>query len=106
VSFEIGWAATPRLQPHLTLGYNTAHGGLQLPEFTGLFVSDQFYYHDQLLPWEQETWAVGAHYELSSQIGLAFSYGRSGHVEFGHFYEPAVTIGFVRSLEPHHADAR
>ena len=106
VSFEIGWAATPRLRPHLTLGYNTAHGGLQLPEFTGLFVSDQFYYHDQLLPWEQKTWALGARYELSAQIGLSLSYGRSGDVEFGHFYEPAVTFAFSRSLEPRRARAR
>jgi hypothetical protein len=105
-SFEVGWAATPRLQPYLTLAYYTAHGGLELPEFTGLFVSDQFYYHDQLLPWEQKTWAVGARYELSSQIGLAMSYGRSGDVEFGHFYEPAVTFAFSRSLEPRRARAR
>jgi hypothetical protein len=107
VSFEVGWAATPRLQPHLTLGYNTAHGGLLPPDFgSGIFVSDQFYYHDQLLAWEQKTWAVGARYELSDQIGLSMSYGRSGDVEFGHFFEPAVTFTFTRSLEPRRARAR
>lgn len=98
LSFEVGWSPTPRLTPYLTLSYHTAHDGLELPEFTGLFVSDQFYYHDQLLPWEQQTWALGTRYSVSDQIGLYFSYGRSGDVEFGHFYEPAISFGFGWAL--------
>jgi hypothetical protein len=105
-SFEVGWSATPRFQPYLTLAYYVTHGGLELPEFTGLFVSDQFYYHDQLLPWEQKTWAVGARYNLSALSGLSMSYGRSSDVEFGHFYEPAVSFSFNRSFEPQRARAR
>lgn len=94
LSAEFGWQATPLITPYLVLNYTRTHGGLQLTEFTGLFVSDQFYYHDQLLPWEQTTWALGTSYQLSDRLGVRFSYGRSASVKFGHFYEPAVSIAF------------
>jgi hypothetical protein len=106
VTLELGWRATPRLMPYVTVGYYTTHHGLQLTEFVDPFVSDQFYYHDQLLPWEQTTWAAGTRYSLSDRVGLYFSFGRSAHVEFGHFYEPAFSFGFNRSLPPHRARTR
>jgi len=106
LSLEFGWGATPRFMPYVTLTYNTAHDGLELPEFTGLFVSDQFYYHDQLLPWEQTTWALGMRFSLNDQVGLNLSYGRSSDVEFGHFYEPAVTLAVGRNFSTQRARAR
>lgn len=93
LSLEIGWQATPLLTPYLAVNDARTHNGLELPEFTGLFVSDQFYYHDQLLPWEQMSWALGMSYQLSDRLGMSLSYGRSAKVEFGHFYEPAISFG-------------
>lgn len=94
LSAEIGWQVTPLWTTFLVLNDSRTHDGLQIPEFTGIFVSDQWYHHDQLLPWEQTTWSFGANYSLSDRAGLVMSYGRSGPVEFGHFFEPAVSIGF------------
>jgi len=95
LSLEIGWQVTPLWTTYLVLNDSRTHDGLQIPEFTGIFVSDQWYYHDQLLPWEQTTWSLGANYALSDRIGMVMSYGRSGPVEFGHFFDPAVSIGFT-----------
>jgi hypothetical protein len=111
VSFELGWNATPRLMPYVTLTYNTTHGAIELTEFRvplspELFATDEFYYHDQLLPWEQRTWAVGTRYLLSKQVNLHMSYGRSGKVDFGHFYEPAFTFGFSRGFSRNGARSR
>lgn len=93
LSLEFGWQVTPLWTTYLALNDSRTLNGLQLPEFTGIFVSDQFYYHDQLLPWEQTTWSVGANYSLSDRVGMTMSFGRSGPVEFGHFYEPAFSFG-------------
>jgi len=93
LSAEFGWQVTPLLTTYLALNDSRALNGLQLPEFVNPLVSDQFYYHDQLLPWEQTTWSFGANYSLSDRMGMTMSYGRSGPVEFGHFYEPAISFG-------------
>ena len=93
LSLELGWQATPLWTTYLVVNDSRTHNGLYLPEFIDPFVSDQFYHHDQLLPWEQTTWSLGAGYTLSDRIGMTMSYGRSGSVEFGHFYQPAISVG-------------
>lgn len=94
LSLELGWQVTPLWTTYLVLNDVTSHNGLKLPEFVDPFVSDQFFYHDQLLPWEQTTWSFGANYAVSERTAVSMSYGRSGPVEFGHFYDPAISLGF------------
>ena len=94
LSLELGWQATPLWTTYLVLNDVTTFDGLKLPEFIDPFVSDQFFYHDQLLPWEQTSWSLGANYAMTDRIGVSLGYGRSGPVTFGHFYEPAITLGF------------
>lgn len=99
VSLEIGWMATPRFTTRLALSYQKPHGALRFPdEFTGILVNDQWYYHDQLLAWEQSTWALGASYRLSDRLTLSASYGQTLKITFGHAYDPAVTFGLSRSF--------
>lgn len=92
---EMGWRATPRITPYVALVDTWSHNGVPVLEFSGIFVSDQWYYHDQLLPWEQTAWTIGAGYAISDQIGLSFAYGGSDDVEFGFYQEPAVSFGFT-----------
>lgn len=95
LTLELGWLATPRLSPYVVYTDTWSHGGLGVLEFTGIFVSDQWYYHDQLFPWEQSGWTVGTGYALSDRFGLSFGYGRSLDVDFGFFHEPALSAGFT-----------
>lgn len=106
LTLELGWRATPRISPYLVITDTSTHDGLGILEFSGIFVSDQWYYHDQLFPWEQTAWTVGAGYRLSDQFGLSFGYGRSADVDFGFFQEPALSFGLSYGFERGNASAR
>jgi len=95
MTFELGWRITPRVSPYFLLLQTWAYNGYDITDFNpqGIFVSDEWYYHDQLAPWEQTYWAVGAGYQISDELGLSFGYGRTSKVEVGFFREPAVTFG-------------
>lgn len=94
LTFEVGWRATPRWTTYAAITGTWSHNGLPVTEFTGIFVSDQWYYHDQLFPWEQTVWTVGMGYQWSDRLGLSLGYGRSADVEFGFYHEPALSLGF------------
>jgi hypothetical protein len=98
LTLEMTWRATPLISPYFVVTDTWSHDGLDVLEFSGIFVSDQWYYHDQLFPWEQTTWTVGVGYQLSDRLGLSLGYGRSDEVEFGFFHEPAVSIGLNYSF--------
>ena len=91
---EVGWRATPSIAPFLVFTNTQAHNAVDILEIQGLYISDQWYYHDQILPWEQTSWTAGVGYQLNDRMGLSFGYSRSSKVEFGFFLEPAVSIGF------------
>jgi hypothetical protein len=99
LSLETGWVATPTLTGYLNFSYQRPHNALKFPDdFTGILVSDQWYFHDQLLPWEQVTWALGASYQLSDRTMISGSFGRTLWIKFGHEYNPALTLSISRSF--------
>lgn len=103
LSLELGWLATPRLTSFVTLSHVRPHNAVAFPDgFTGILVNDQWYWHDQLLPWEYTTWAVGFSYAISDRYGLSMSYGRTLDIPFGHVYDPALTLGFSRRFSTRH----
>lgn len=99
LTLEVGWRATPRLTPYIAFMDTRSYDGVQIPEFVAPFVSDQWYYHDQLFPWEQSAWTIGTSYQLSDQVGLSFAYGASDDVEFGFVQEPALSVGFIHGFD-------
>lgn len=99
VTLELGWRATPRIAPYFIITDTQPHNGVPILGFSaGIFVSDQWYYHDWLFPWEQRTWTIGSAFQLSDDTGLSFAYGRSDKVKFGFYQEPAVSIGYTRAF--------
>jgi hypothetical protein len=99
ISAEFLWRATPLITPYLSLSHVEPHNALDFPwDFVGIPYSDQYYYHDQLLPWAYTTWSAGVSYQASAKLNLSASYGRSLRVEFGHFYEPAIAINIFRGF--------
>jgi hypothetical protein len=98
-SAEFMWRATPVITPYLSLSHVEPHNALEFPsDFTGIFVNDQWYYHDQLLPWGYTTWSLGVSYQASQRLTFSGSYGRTLNVGFGHLFEPAITINILRNF--------
>ena len=98
LSVELGWRATPRLTPYITLNHVSPHNGMELPEFIGIPYSDQFYWHDQLLAWEFTTYSLGVSLDLPRQSAISMAYGRPLNVKFGHLYEPALSLSYSRGF--------
>ena len=103
VSAEFSWRATPLITPYLHVSYVDPHNGLDLDEFFGFPFSeegfphsDQYYYHDQLLPWGYSTWSLGVNFQAPARMSLTASYGRSLNIGFGHEYEPAMSLSIAR----------
>ena len=98
VSVEFLWRATPMITPYLSLSHVEPHNALELPEFIGIPYSDQFYWHDQLLPWGYTTWSMGAAWQAPGRLNISASYGRTLNANFGHFYEPAIAFNIFRGF--------
>lgn len=99
VSVEFLWRATPLITPFLALSHVEPHNALTFPnDFIGILVSDQYYYHDQLLPWGYTTWSLGASYQTAGRLRLSASYGGTLNVGFGHVYEPALAFNIFRGF--------
>lgn len=99
VSAQLSWRATPTLTPFLALSHYETHNALDFPsEFVGIFTSDQWYYHDQLLPWGYTTWSLGLSYQTPQRWNVSASYGETLNVGFGHIYDPALAFNFTRGF--------
>ena len=91
--FELGWFASPRLTASVAWRYRRTHDALGILDFSFPLIDDRWYYHDQLIDYEQTTVDFGLAWQISDHYVVDFNYGRTVHVELGTKIKSAYTVG-------------
>ena len=94
--FELGWFATPRLTANVSWRYRRTHDALAIPDdFNFPLIDDLWYYHDQLIAYEQTTVDFGLAWQINDRYVVDFNYGRTVHVELGTKIKGAYSVGLT-----------
>lgn len=96
---ELVWLISPEWFVNGVLSYKKTHNGFRFPEdFNPPFVDDLFFVHDQLLQWGGLNGSVGIGRRIGDRYTVMASYGESLTVDFGHRYDPVITVGLSRGF--------
>jgi hypothetical protein len=99
LNLELGWLVSPTTTLRANYAYRKTFNGLTFPEEFNLPPrGDQFYFHDQLFPWESATASVGASWQVGDRWAVVANWGRTVDITWGHKYRSAVSVGVSRSF--------